>query len=224
MGHYGTLRNYQFSEESIEDIRGAHLYGANDDKLGKIDDVIFDHATGAILYAVVDTGGWLSSRKFVVPTRQISASLKHEGEFSANLTQEQIERFPAYNEKDLEAEAQWRDYESRYQKCWTGGPVQHRKGTDHNITPTADEMPPEPDSIGSQISMEENRALSERIIPPTANEVTISSSGSGLGDRWSAFESYLRQRRRDITADCTSCAVGPASDSEESAADQRKAV
>ena len=41
------------------DIRGAELYGAKDEKLGKIDDVIFDHTSGSLRYAVVDTGGWL---------------------------------------------------------------------------------------------------------------------------------------------------------------------
>jgi uncharacterized protein YrrD len=47
MAHYGTLKNTAITEAG-EDIRGTHLYGANDDKLGKIDDVIFDHATGDI--------------------------------------------------------------------------------------------------------------------------------------------------------------------------------
>ena len=32
------------------------MYGLDDEKLGKVDDVIFDHATGSIRYVVVDTG------------------------------------------------------------------------------------------------------------------------------------------------------------------------
>jgi uncharacterized protein YrrD len=51
------------------DIRGSKLYGLNDEKLGKIDDVIFDHGTGEIRYVVVDTGGWLSPLiAFLYPT------------------------------------------------------------------------------------------------------------------------------------------------------------
>jgi uncharacterized protein YrrD len=59
MAHCGLLRNYRFSDssEAAEDIRGAKLYGVNDEKLGKIEDVIFDHSTGLIRYVVVDTGG-----------------------------------------------------------------------------------------------------------------------------------------------------------------------
>jgi uncharacterized protein YrrD len=45
-------------------VRGSHLYGLNDDKLGKIEDVIFDHSSGDIHYVVVDTGGWLHPKKF----------------------------------------------------------------------------------------------------------------------------------------------------------------
>jgi hypothetical protein len=60
MARYGMLRDYRF-REAAEDIRGSKLYGVNDEKLGKIDDVIFDHFTGVINYIVVDTG-WLTTK------------------------------------------------------------------------------------------------------------------------------------------------------------------
>jgi hypothetical protein len=86
-------------------------------------------------------------------------------------------------------------------------------------------MPPEPGSIGSQISRAENERLSERIIPPGTDEVTIDNSGAGIGPRWLTFESRLRQHHRDLTSSCPSCAVGSASDrGDESVADERKAV
>jgi len=113
MAHYGLLRNYRF-DESVEDIRGASLYGRDDENLGKIDDVIFDHSTGTIQYLVVDTGGWLRTKKFIVPAGRLRASGKHRDDFASDLTQEQIESSPAYNEKDLDSEAKWGDYESRY--------------------------------------------------------------------------------------------------------------
>ncbi len=49
MAHYGLLRDYRFEDLGTEDdIRGANIYGRDDEKLGKIDDVIFDHSTGSI--------------------------------------------------------------------------------------------------------------------------------------------------------------------------------
>src|SRR5581483_5438985 len=166
-----------------------------------------------------------SSKKFLVPPQQLRQSAKHKDDFAIDLDKKQIEHFPPYNESDVSAQDRWRDYEDRYQAAWMSGPVQHRKGSDHNITPTATEMPPEPGSIGSQISRAENERLSERIIPAGTDEVTIQNSGAGIGPRWLTFESRLRQHHRDLTTDCTSCTVGPASDrASESAADERKAV
>ncbi len=227
MAHFGTLQNYRFSDPQAasEDIRGAKVYGRNDEKLGKIDDVIFDHASGDIRYVVIDTGGWLSSKKFLVPPQQLRQTAKHSGDFAVDLDKKQIESFPPYEQSDVKSEEHWRDYENRYQAAWVGGPVQHRKGSDHDITPTADEMPPEPDSIGSQISEAENRRLSERIIPAGSDEVTIQDSGAGIGSRWLTFESRLRQAHRDLTLGCPSCTVGPASDrGDENVTDERKAV
>lgn len=226
MAHYGTLRDYRFSEaETADDIRGSSVYGRDDEKLGKIDDVIFDHATGNVQYVVIDTGGWLSSKKFIVPPERLRASAKHKDDFETGATKKQIEAFPPYDEDDVGNGDRWKDYEKRYQAAWHDGPVQHRKGSDRDITPTADEMPAQPRSIGSQLSAREQADLGSRVIPAGSDEVTIQNSAMGIGARWSNFESRLRQRRRDITQACTTCSVGPASDrSSESAAQERKAV
>ena len=62
---------------------------------------------------VVDTGGWLSSKKFIVPPQEIRPSSQHEKDFLVDLAKEQIESFPPYDEKALTSEEQWVDYESR---------------------------------------------------------------------------------------------------------------
>ena len=226
MAHYGRLKDYRFSEaETADDIRGSKVYGSGGEKIGKIDDVIFDHANGNISYAVVDTGGWLSTKKFIVAPDRLRPSAKHEDDFEISATKQQIESFPPYNESDVESADKWKNYEKRYKAAWQEGPVQHRKGSDRDITPTASEMPAEPGSIGSQLSEEENAALTSRIIPAGADEVTISNSATGIGARWLNFENRLRQRRRDIVSSCTSCTVGPASDrAAESAEQERKAI
>src|ERR1700737_1883824 len=127
MAHYGTLRDYHFvdNESAADDIRGSKVYGINDEKLGKIDDVIFDHSTGNIRYLVVDTGGWLSTRKFLVPAEGLRASAKHDKDFEANLDKRQIESFPPYDESDLESESKWAGYEGRYRSKWVADPVMH---------------------------------------------------------------------------------------------------
>jgi hypothetical protein len=142
MAHYGTLRDYRFNDvdEATDDVRGSKVYGPDDEKLGKIDDVVFDHATGQIQYVVIDTGGWLSSKKFVVPPQTLRPSLDHEDDFRVYLSKEQIETFPPYNESDLESDDKWTDYDRRYRSKWESNPVMHRVATDRNITPTTQQQ------------------------------------------------------------------------------------
>jgi sporulation protein YlmC with PRC-barrel domain len=227
MAHYGTLRDYRFADtdEAAEDIRGAGVYGRDDEKLGKIDDVIFDHGSGSVRYVVVDTGGWLSSKKFIVPPDRLRSSSKHKDDFAVDLSKEQIERFPRYDDSDLGSDENWTKYEERYKAAWEDGPVQHRKGSDRDITPTPAEMPAEPGSIGSQLTPSERAEVNSRIIPAGDDEMTIQQGATGIGSRWLTFESRLRQRRRDITRSCTTCSLGPAADRSAGSADrERKAI
>ena len=206
MSHYGTLRNYPISE-AAEEIRGAKLYGLNDEKLGKIDDVIFDHSTGLIRYVVVDTGGWLKTKKFIVPADSLRASANHK-------------------ESDLESEDKWGKYERGYRSKWETNPVMHRAETDRNITPTTQQMPGnspsaraagaangwaavtesaaiEPDADTAEI--EAAAATTDRAVPAGTDSVVISNSAVGIGGRWDTFQSHLRERRKQAVSGCKTC-------------------
>lgn len=245
MAHYGTLNNASVSD-AAQDIRGSSLYGLADEKLGKIDDVIFDHATGLIRYVVVDTGGWLTTKQFIVPASRLRASLKHNDDFEVDLNKKQIESFPAYAESDLESDSKWADYEGRYRSKWETGPVMHREGTDRNITPTTQQVPGNSPSeraadiahgeavptrstgisaVASRADAEAAAAPTDRIVPAGTDSVVIDVSPMGIGGRWDTFQSLLRERRKQAVATCRTCsgetAVKRGSDSADSL---RKAV
>lgn len=149
MAHYGTLQDFQFSDQA-DDVRGAALYGSDDKKLGKIDDVIFDHQSGSIQYAVVDTGGWLSSRQFLVPASRITARGDKDDEYRVDLTREQIERFPAYDEKNLKDEKKWKQYQESYHKAsgFEDDGVLHQSGSTRIITPEPSQVSPNAPHLG----------------------------------------------------------------------------
>ncbi len=202
MSRYGMLRDYCLAE-AAEDIRGAKLYGLNDEKLGKIDDVIFDYSTGSIRYVVVDTGGWLSTKKFVVPADRLRGSTEHTDDFAVDLTKEQIEAFPPYNESDLESDEQWSDYEGRYRSKWEANPIMHRAETDRNITPTTQRMPgnspaarPAGDLAAEEVT--DTDALTAGGFAASTDSVEISQSASGIGPRWDTFQNRLRERRKEV--------------------------
>jgi len=141
MAHYGTLREFRFKED-VEDIRGSDVYGRDDEKLGEISDVIFDHSSGDIQYAVVDTGGWLSSRKFLVPADRIEQRAQDKDDYRVDMTKAEVESLPAYDENRVQNEAEWRDFDRDYRDRWsTTGGVMHKEGSTNIITPDPDEMP-----------------------------------------------------------------------------------
>ena len=131
---YTTLRDYRFDTKDVDDIRGSKVYGPADEKIGKIDDVVFDSNNGEIRYVVVDTGGWLDSRRFMLPAEELKPSTEHENDFAIDLTKDQIERFPALDEKVLEDNEKFADYETRYRSSWTNPPVTRKGVTNARFT------------------------------------------------------------------------------------------
>jgi len=242
MAHYGTLRDYRFSDTDAakDDIRGSKVYGVDDEKLGKIDDVIFDHLSGEIKYVVVDTGGWLHHNRFIVPANQLQSSAEHEDDYRVDLTKEQIENFPPYNESDLKSDDKWQDYEDKYSSKWETGPVMHRAETDRNITPTTAQMTQGTGATGplndaSTVAQPQggiNAIPSEgtglrgpttqtgptsdagvnRSVTPIRTDTSMGIEPQGPGRRWSTFEEKLRARRQEIVTGCAECGTQPSSE------------
>jgi hypothetical protein len=215
MSHYGTLRDYRFEGKDADDIRGSDLYGRDDEKLGEIVDIIFDHGSGYIRYIVVDTGGWLSSKKFIVPAERLQPSAEHEDDYQVNLSKDQVKSFPAYDEDAVKDRDRWGDYEKRYDALWTTtGDVLHREDApDRIITPSPSEMPTATSSssgsttIGSSSVTEPPRPISSTFKevrdpvkgrPSTVTDTTAyRTTGSGQPDvvnRQSPYGSHLGDR------------------------------
>lgn len=135
MALYSNLHDYRFNDTDVDDIRGAAVYGIDDEKLGKVEDVIFDNSNGELRYVVVDSGGWLSSKKFLVPARHLTIREEQDKDFHANLTKAQIEKLPEYKADDVESDDRFTDYEKRYKSSWADSPILHREGSTHILTP-----------------------------------------------------------------------------------------
>lgn len=215
MARYGTLGDYRFADtkEAASDIRGSKVYGRNDEALGKIDDVVFDQATGGIIYLVVDTGGWLSTKKFVVPPQVIRPSMQHEEDFRVDLTKEQIEKFPPYDGENLNSEEKWAEFDRRYRANWEEGPAMHRAGTDRNVTPTTQQQVAAGSGTipgtgrrtkvnSTSSDKDEDESISEldneTEITALHTEPILDVSPNNLTYRWTTFEDILRRRRDEV--------------------------
>ncbi len=175
-----------------------------------------------------------------MPASHLSLSPQHKNDFSSDLTKNQIESFPPYEESDLDSEERWSDYDRRYRATWKTSPVMHRAETDRNITPTTQQLEGNQSSLrasgstarpervpapDSGESLDAASASTERVVPAGTDSVTIENSAVGIGGRWDTFQARLRERRKEAVTGCRSCSVGPASvRGSESVADQKKAI
>lgn len=138
MPHYGILREHKF--ENLDDVRGAEVYGVNDEKLGTIEDVVFDHSSGDIRYVVLNTGGLFSRKKVMVPANRVSTYGNHEDKFYAELDKERLEMLPEFDDKNLKSEHEWSNYEKEHEKRWNDGAVLYNKDTGRIVTPPIEEV------------------------------------------------------------------------------------
>jgi uncharacterized protein (TIGR02271 family) len=97
-----TLINLSHEDiDSDYDLEGYECLDADGEKLGDVDGVIVEAESMRPRYIIVDAGGWLSTRRFVVPAGDIRAidDDEHEVHFHA-LTKATLERgrYPRYDE------------------------------------------------------------------------------------------------------------------------------
>jgi sporulation protein YlmC with PRC-barrel domain len=227
MAHYGNLGDQRFGKR-VDDIRGANIYGADDQKIGTLDDVIFDHATMEIEYVVVDSVDPEVGR-FMLPASEISADSNHTGDFSADVTKEESRSIPSYEDKTPKSNSKWKKYLDEFKKWWEDSPVMHRKDrTDRNVTP-----PEEPAGVqagstsGTQGSSGRTGIPAAQLFPermtdkfsdprPGAHKVTLrpkpvaraedAAQGAALlRPRWDTFEEFLSLNRAEIVEQCQEC-------------------
>jgi sporulation protein YlmC with PRC-barrel domain len=232
MSHYGILREQKL--EGVDDLRGAEVYGVNDEKLGTIDDVIFDHSTGEIRYIVLKTGGLLSRRKVMLPANRIEPYGQDDDKFYADLGKEQLDMLPEFKEETLKTDAAWSAFEKEYEKLWTESTVMYNKVTGRIITP------PHEEEINPAHQEAQRQARQRKVMSPVGSEIEIpqdeppistresmrepgvykldpvveTEQGAGpvdpqninLGRRWNDFQRSLRVVRGRIVVECPRCA------------------
>jgi sporulation protein YlmC with PRC-barrel domain len=228
MPHYGLLRDHKMAD--VDDVRGAEVYGVNDEKLGTIDDVIFDHSSGEIRYIVLKTGGLLSRRKVMILADRIEPYGEHEDKFYVDMDKERLEMLPEFKEETLKTEAAWAAYEKVYERLWTDSTIMYNKVTGRIITPPREEeidftagirrRPSEVmNPIGEEVEIprEDPGGRSQPIGEPGVYEldsVVETEQGAGpseplninQGRRWDDFQQNLRVCLTRIVVECPRCA------------------
>jgi sporulation protein YlmC with PRC-barrel domain len=86
----------------VDKLIGSKVMNLQGETLGKIADLVVDVDTGRILYAILESGGFLGfeEKRFPVPWGSLAA-LPAEGTFFLNQTKAQLEKAPAFDKKNL---------------------------------------------------------------------------------------------------------------------------
>jgi hypothetical protein len=81
------------------DVKLDHLpvYGWGHEKLGHLDGFIIDTASGAVQYAVVQSGGWFNAKRFLLPIGHIDRFDPEKKELMTDISTDAIRLFPEFD-------------------------------------------------------------------------------------------------------------------------------
>jgi len=98
----GEKEGQRINAFMVEKIIGSKVINLKGETLGKIENLVVDVDTGGIMYAVLDSGGFLGigGKLVPVPWKSLGA-VPSEGIFFLNQSKEQMEKAPSFDKKNL---------------------------------------------------------------------------------------------------------------------------
>ncbi|MFQ4141532.1 DUF2382 domain-containing protein [Chlorogloeopsis sp. ULAP02] len=89
--------DYSEYGSDIDNLKNFDVYGANNEKVGSVFDILVDENTGRFRYFVVDTGFWIFGKKVLLPVGRANISYTDGRIYASGLTKEQVENLPDYD-------------------------------------------------------------------------------------------------------------------------------
>ena len=85
-------------DDSVVDFDGLDVRGRADDALGEVDGFLVDPGSGRVLYVVVDSGGWFTSRRFLIPIGHATIDRERPA-LRADLSRDSLRSYPEFDER-----------------------------------------------------------------------------------------------------------------------------
>ena len=101
MGRGEVPREETASLIASDKVEGTAVYGPDDDKIGRIENLMIDKWSGKVAYAVLSFGGFLGmgTDHYPLPWSMLKYDEKLGG-YRVNITREQLQNAPRYHEDD----------------------------------------------------------------------------------------------------------------------------
>ena len=113
-------------EDSTVDYDGLDVIGPDGSKLGDVDGFIVDAQAGRVFHVVVDSGGWFSSRRLLLPVGHARLDTGRRA-LIVDVAKDALSRYPEFDSSRFErfSDEDLRDFESRtIAACCPGEPVE----------------------------------------------------------------------------------------------------
>jgi len=101
MGRGEVPREETASLIASDKVEGTAVYGPDNDKIGRIENLMIDKWSGKVAYAVLSFGGFLGmgTDHYPLPWSMLKYDEKRGG-YRANITREQLQNAPRYREDE----------------------------------------------------------------------------------------------------------------------------
>lgn len=101
-------------DDSLIDYDGLDVKGPDGDTIGNVDGFIVDADASRVYYVVVDSGGWFSSRNFLLPVGHVRLDTEDRA-LRADLAKDSVRRYPEFDRDTFQklSDEDLRAYESR---------------------------------------------------------------------------------------------------------------
>ena len=88
--------------DPVVDYDGLDVYGPDDEKIGDVDGFIVDAEARRVNYIVIDSGGWFTSRRLLLPIGHASLAPDRKS-LRTDVTREALRRFPEFDADQFRA-------------------------------------------------------------------------------------------------------------------------
>ena len=82
---------------TVVDYDGLDVHGPDGTRIGELDGFIVDAAACKLHYAVIDSGGWFRSRRFLVPVGHATVAADH-GALRLDVSKDALLQYPEFDE------------------------------------------------------------------------------------------------------------------------------
>jgi hypothetical protein len=84
-------------DDSIGRFNDLEVYGNDGAQLGELDGFLVEHGAGTVHYLVVDSGGWFTSRRFLLPAEHVTVD-REANAVRANVSKASLQGYPDFDE------------------------------------------------------------------------------------------------------------------------------